>query len=422
MTDVNGRLPELVRKIAYFHPWYGELLAQRERGSTTGSADTKNLTLERLPLMTAELLERHYYAQPPAAAPSLAQSLSVYRTSGTSSGIRKAIYYSPEDDEHYIASKMQSFADWLGPARGATVRRALADLGTGHAASTALDIFRRLGLEGDAIPFTAPVTEHVRRLRAFRPDLLYTMPSLLEAIADAAPDAARLGLKRIVLVGEIAAPEWQANIARRFGLGPGDILDTYGSIEIGAIAAYSHELGKYVLADGLYGESLRAEELGGHYEPLRPNEGVLALTSFRRLLFPAIRFVTYDVVRDFETVRLGGRSVQTFACIAKRIGPELKHGEKISLYDIEAAVHRHAGDASVRVAASGNRLTVYVKLGRTEASEALTDRIRRDIEHTVDDIGTMIRNGLLGGIAVVAVNDWSRLPSGSVKAKRIYFE
>ncbi|RJE84325.1 hypothetical protein D3P07_23450 [Paenibacillus sp. 1011MAR3C5] len=404
----NWKLTDQLRLIARLHPWYEPLL--RQSGITLSEIDCSPPALAELPLVTAAVLDRYYYAQPERMEPGL----SIYRTSGTSSGIRKSIYYSHEDDLRYIEAKKASFLDWLGPRHA--IAKAMADLGTGHAASTAIAIFQDLGMEAEAIPFTAPVEEHVAKLERYRPQLLYTMPSILEAIADALSSPLSLGLRKIILVGELASAEWQANMAGRFGIGASDVLDTYGSIEIGAIAAFSHELGRYVLSDDVYGESLPAEALG--YEPLGPDEGVLVLTSFSRALFPAMRYVTYDIVRDFRIVVHQGRTLHTFACMTKRIGPELKHGEKISLYDIEEAVHRHLADASLRVQVESNKLKLFIKSSRLDDSVA--SAIQHDVEHKIGDIGMMIRNRLLQGIEVIHVSERDQLPAGPVKAKKLY--
>lgn len=406
-----AELKEHVRKIADIHPWYRQLLTGAGLASPDLAASPADL-LHRLPLLSAELLEHHYYSQPPRDE----QGLSVYRTSGTSTGKRKAIYYSEEDDVRYIAAKKSSYLAWLGERHG--IERAMADLGTGHAAGTALSIFADMGARGEAIPFTAPIEEHVARLAAFKPHLLYTMPSLLEAIADAAPDPRAFGIRKIILVGELASLEWQSRMAARFSLSACDILDTYGSIEVGAIAAYHHGLGRYVLADGLIGESLRAERVDDRFEPLASDEGVLVLTSLRRCLFPVVRYVTYDVVRDYRVIEHDGKLLHTFRSLTKRIGHELKHGEKISLYDIEEVVSRHASKVSLRVGVADNKLTLYLA-GESLDHEQLS-AIRTEVEGKIEDIGTMIRNGLLTGIDVIHVGSRDLLPAGGAKSKKLY--
>ncbi|MHA6482265.1 phenylacetate--CoA ligase family protein [Paenibacillus sp. strain BS8-2] len=417
MSHSPQPLMKHLHAIARFHPWYADLL--EKAGISLSSGDSSDYSLLRkLPLMTAALLEQHYYTGDSRSEPEL----SVYRTSGTSTGIRKAIYYSPDDDLRYMSAKQCSFEQWLELMKDTEkpIRRALADLGTGHAASTALRIFANMGLEAEAISFSAPVQEHVDKLRRYQPDLLYTMPSLLESIADAWPAGSPFGVRKILLVGEMASREWQLSMAARLGLAPRDLLDTYGSIEVGAIAAYSHELGRYVLADGILGETLPAEEISDAFEPLAPNEGVLVLTSLSRQLFPVIRFVTYDVVRDFEMIVIDGVPRGTFSCIAKRIGHELKHGEKISLYDIEEAVHQVLQDAAIRVAVSNNVLKLHIRSAELLLHPAKALDVQIQVEQRIPDIGMMIQGGLLQSIEIIPADEHHPLPGGSVKAKKIY--
>lgn len=138
-------------------------------------------------------------------------------------------------------------------------------------------------------------------------------------------------------------------MAGMFGIEPRDIIDTYGSIEIGTIAYYSHDHGRYIFADGIFAEGIGVHEIDEEVRPLRNNESILVLTSTVRRMLPALRFVTYDVVRDFRPVMIDGVEQQSFESIVKRVGQELKHGEKISLYDIEQVVYRHIEDAIIRV-------------------------------------------------------------------------
>lgn len=409
-------LHSLIQRTCQFHPWYSTLLCPQ------GIAPDlyESTILSELPLMTSERLEQHYYAEAARSEPEL----SIYKTSGTSSGIRKSIYYSPEDDEHYIAAKKASFQAWLdakttGQQAAPPIRKALADMGTGHAASTAMSIFASLGYEADSLSFALPIEEHIRKLSSFKPDLFYTMPSILDAIASAADDPKQFGIRKIILVGEMAPLDWQANIAARFGIEPTNILDTYGSIEIGAIASYSHTYGRYLFAEGIYAEALPAEQIDPRFEPLPASESVLVLTSSNRTLFPALRYVTYDVVRDFETILVDGQERQSFRCIVKRIGSELKHGEKISLYDIESVVNRFVPDAELRVSLRNNRLSVHIRSKMLD-EERLAE-IRHAIEHTIGEIGQMIENRMLEGITVTRAADNEQLERGAVKSKKIYF-
>ncbi|GAB2697724.1 AMP-binding protein [Paenibacillus thermoaerophilus] len=394
-------LHEKAERTARAFPWYADMI----RG-------TDIRRLNDLPPMTAEVLERRYYAaEPPAGA------CTVYRTSGTSGGTRKAIVYSEDDERRYVERKIELFRRLTG---GLGYTRAASDMGTGHAASTAETIFRELGFETLSIPYQAPVGEHLERLRAFRPDVLYTMPSLLDALLEAAADPAALGLKRVLLVGETASPEWQSNSAKLLGIARESVIDTYGCIEIGTIAYFRHDLGRYVLLDGLIAEGLDPSEAGLPDTELSPGESILTLTSFDRELFPAIRYVTYDVVRDLRETEVDGRKTATFQALVKRVGAELKHGEKISLYDIEEVVCRHILHAAIRVGVARNRLAVGIRAAKESLTAERLEAIRLDLQEKLPEIGRMISGGLLDEIVVYADADGQPLRSGVVKHKKLY--
>ncbi|MFB9327918.1 AMP-binding protein [Paenibacillus aurantiacus] len=363
--------------------------------------------------MTAEVLEQYYYA---ADEPFAGRTdVYCYKTSGTSSGRRKSIYYSDEDEERYLAIKLNVVQTILS---GSRLTRAMADMGTGHAAATAEAVFRQLGMEVESIPFQQPIEQHLERLAAFRPEVLYTMPSILDRILMASPDPSSYGIRKVILVGEAAPPAWQQRVAERLGIRHDEITDTYGSIEIGTIAHYDHELGRYVLTEGLIAEGLRAEEAGVEAAELGVDERILVLTSTVRDLFPAVRFVTYDVVRDFQFIVVNGATRASFKSLVKRVGNELKHGEKISVYDIEDAVYRHIRDAAIRVVAKDNALTVHI-LGETTAPDVL-EAIKREIAGSIPEIGIMIEGGILREIRVVADSFDDTVHRQTVKGKKIH--
>ncbi|QJC53173.1 CoF synthetase [Paenibacillus albicereus] len=372
------------------------------------------LLLKGLPLLTAAALERHYYTDGNPLAEQA--GLNVYRTSGTSSGRRKAIYYTPQDEADYLRVKLDVFRELLA---GGEWRTAVSDMGTGHAEATAGEVFRELGLSVETLPFQLPIAEHVSALERLRPDVLYTMPSILDRILASADRTAELGIRRVLLVGELASPGWRHAAAARLGLTELDVADTYGSIEIGTIASYSPEQGRYLLADGLLAEGVPAEALGDGLDPLPEGETVLVLTSALREAFPALRYVTYDVVRDLRPIVAGGRLRQSFAGLVKRIGPDLKHGEKISLYDIEDAVSRRLPDARLRVEMRGNRLAIGID--SPSASDEELELAGRDVEARIPAIGEMIRSGLLESIAVRRVRLGDEAADGPIKRKKIFY-
>jgi len=383
------------RLVAYYarqFPWYAGLLQSHDG--------------DKPPIMTADVLERYYYSAP---AP---EGSFVYRTSGTSGGSRKAIVYSHADERRYLRVKTRLFARITD---GRPIRRALADMGTGHAAATALDVFRTLGWEADAVAYDAPLAEHVERLTCFRPDLLYTMPSLLDRVVCALDNPASLGVRCLVTVGEPATPEWRSAMAAAFGLHEKDVIDTYGSIEIGTIAWYDHEASVYRLADGISAEVAPPAKLGLP-DSLAQGEAALLLTSTQRAAFPALRFATGDVVRGFASGGNGQGTEATFEAIVRRIGPELKHGEKMSVHDIEAAVYAHARRIQARAVSDGNRLVVY--LYGPDATPSAAERIEAEIGRRVPEIGAMIAAGMLPRLEIVLAASESQLPQGSVKQKK----
>lgn len=209
-------------------------------------------------------------------------------------------------------------------------------------------------------------------------------------------------------------------MAGLFGIDPRDIIDTYGSIEIGTIAYYSHDHGRYIFADGIFAEGIGVHELDEEVRPLRNNESILVLTSTVRKMLPALRFVTYDVVRDFRPVMIDGVEQQSFESIVKRVGQELKHGEKISLYDIEQVVYRHIEDAIIRVKVKNNALSIYIKSKSVKPS--IIPVIKEEIRECIPEIGMMIRNHLLDDIEIIIVAKGEPLASGQVKNKKLYYQ
>ncbi|MDR6554778.1 CoF synthetase [Paenibacillus qinlingensis] len=371
--------------------------------------------VDELPLVTAGMLESFYYSE---ANPFLLQAdMNRYQTSGTSSKRRKTIFYSQADEEAYLRVKLDVFRAILA---GTCYRTAMADMGTGHAEATAVEVFRELGMEVESVSFRLPIEQHVERLQSFRPEVLYTMPSILDRILQASDDPASYGIQHVILVGEIASPGWRLRTAERLGIAETQITDTYGSIEIGTIAYFSHAYGRYLFAEGILAEGITTEQLDGELEPLPDElERVLVLTSTIRDSFPALRYVTYDVVRDLRAIAVEGVLTQSFQSIVKRIGPDLKHGEKISIYDIEDVVYAHLREASVRVQVSSNALTVFVY--SPLATTAILDSIRADVENRIPAIGMMIQAKLLEGIQVIGGTFEDSQNRTSVKNKKIFY-
>ncbi|MCZ9340474.1 hypothetical protein NGM37_22200, partial [Streptomyces sp. TRM76130] len=201
-----------------------------------------------------------------------------------SGGQRKRILYSPADDDAYVAQRRQLFAEFTRSVPPGAV--AVADLGTGHAAASARRVFLELGFEAHDIDFTRPVDEHVAKLNAWRPEVFFTMPMILDRLLQARPGL-DIRPRKIMVVGDVAPPAWRAHVAERFGLRHEDVLDVFGSIEIGAIAYSCVQTGLYHFHDHILPEVLHPEELTHLTEndrvPSRQEgSGALLLTSFTR--------------------------------------------------------------------------------------------------------------------------------------------
>ncbi|TVX96863.1 CoF synthetase [Cohnella terricola] len=400
-----------IDRTARTFPWYGRLLADSGIDRFTVRA------LGQLPLVTAGLLERYYYGREhPYAIDESPDRVYSYRTSGTSSHIRKTIFYSGEDERNYIRVKSDLFRRLLAPSG---VLTAISDMGTGHAAATAPEVFARLGIQADSISYELPIGSHLKRLKTLHPHVLYTMPSILDRLLTAAGnDASSFGIRRVLLVGEIASPAWRGSVAGRLRLAEDDITDTYGSIEIGTIAYYSHEHGRYLFTEGIQAEGIPSHALDENMEPLPDGESVLVVSSYVRHLFPALRYVTYDIVRDFRPILVNGVWKPSFQAIVRRIGPELKHGEKISVYDIENVVYRHLQDAEVCIRVRANKLAVLVD--SKEQSPDVYKRIELELADRIPEIGAMIRGGILDAIQVLP----SAIDSGEnvMKRKKVFYD
>ncbi|SFX33353.1 phenylacetate-CoA ligase [Thermoactinomyces sp. DSM 45891] len=394
------KLQTKINEMITYFPWYEDYLPSMKPDS-----------LLKLPLITRGILEKHYYHQ------DFHPAWKIYQTSGTSSKKRKKIAYSREDDQYYLDKKVQIYTRFL---QDKPIRTAMSDMGTGHAANTAIEVFKNVGLICEDIPYHLPVQDHVRLLKQFRPDCLYTMPSILESVLSATDHPEQFGIQKVILVGEVASAEWQKKVASRLRIDRQDIMDTVGSIEIGTIAYYSHEHGCYLFVEDLVPEGIRAEEVGLDADLLREDERVLVLTSFSRKTFPAVRFVTYDVIRGFKPIHIADKTFFSFQSLVKRVGTEWKHGEKISFYDIEEAAFRYLDKATIWIQVDGNKLLVWID------SPFITDCIRKqiqlDIQDQIPEIGIMIRNGILSEIQVKVVTDPEQFQTDRVKKKVIHHQ
>jgi phenylacetate-coenzyme A ligase PaaK-like adenylate-forming protein len=387
-TDLRPEIKSIVSRMRSNFRWYDDLVVACGYDEDGDPA--------RLPHMDDALLGEHYYN---AQHTHLGECQS-YFTSGTSRGVRKRILYSAADHALYVEERKRIFSSFVTP----DCRVACADLGTGHAASSASEIFKGMGLDSFFIDFRRPVGEHVEFLNALRPDVLFTMPMILESMIHTGE--LRFNPKKIIVVGDVAARAWKDHVLEYFSLRRGDLMDILGSIEVGSIAHECFDCGLYHFDSHIIPETIKPSLLDDEYVPANGAE-ILLLTSSARTVFPAVRFVTNDLVEGFTTAHCKGRRVFVMERIIGRVGPELKNGEKVSLYDISEAVNKYL---------PGSRFEVYKDLQRFViricSHDFTTDKaeqIKLFVRHLNPDVNQMIQSSLVTDSEVcrVSVNDLS---------------
>ena len=253
-----------------------------------------------------------------------------------------------------------------------------------------MEVFAAAGLAGSTIDVDLPVDQHVEALRREQPDLLFTMPMILERILDVGGPGYRP--KRIVVLGDLAPAEWRAAVAGRVGIDPHHILDVFGSIEVGAIASWEEAVEAYLFHEGILPEIVDGE---GD----RADAGLLAITSLHRTGFPVVRYVSGDVIAGLQRFLLDGRPRWGYRAHLGRRGSEIKHGEMLSVHAIGVALAQRAPGVAWNIRRSG--LEVTVGLDEREWTPALGASISEAIRAAHPAVDVMIRNGLVGEITVV---------------------
>jgi fumarate---(S)-2,3-diaminopropanoate ligase len=337
---------DAARRAAQRFDWYADLLGG------AGHA----IEFERVPLLGEAELATTYYASGTDEGAEM-----VFLTSGTSTGARKRVRWTKLDHDRYVEQR----ADLFSVITGGSCRSACADLGTGHAAASAIEIFERMGLESFEIDVGWPVDRHVELLQEHRPDLLYTMPMILDRIiAAGGPGYAP---RYVAVLGDLAPAAWRASVARRMGMSADRVIDVFGSIEVGAIAYSDDRAGGCVFHDHIVPELLPAPNAVG------ADAGLLALTSLARDGFPAVRYVSGDLVAGLRRRPVGGRLRWTYERHLGRIGDELKHGEMLSLHAVTEAIGELPALAwSVR----RDGLEVVIEIDASSYSDELAERVR----------------------------------------------
>lgn len=307
---------------------------------------------------------RPWYGRPVEGSRSFAST-------GTS-GYPKRVAWTPDEDAWYVGEKQALFAPWLDRCA-----RGFISLAVGHNAGSARSVLGGLGLEVHDAGLS-PLEDQCAALTAFAPGVLYCSPSILENLIVGLERRGQRprSVRRIITNGEVLFPSARARAESFFGIGPADVMDTYGSTEIGTIAHSCGSCGAFHFIDGLYPEPAPAEvaraehRVGGGTEAV-----VLAVSSVKRTSFPVVRFVTYDVVRGLRRSACGG--VPRFTCdrIVGRCDDVVNYGELFSCYELGDLIGSHLPAARWFVFNPRNDLTIVVE-GVEPAGfrEALRDR------------------------------------------------
>jgi fumarate---(S)-2,3-diaminopropanoate ligase len=354
--------------------WYAGLLRR--------SGFVARPELSRVPILREVDLGATYYA----AERQEVEGSRVFVTSGTTTGVPKSVDWPPLDHARYVGHRAALFR----PAVAGGCVTACADLGTGHAAASALEIFDLAGLRGSELEVARPIGEHVEFLRSTRPDVLYTMPMILERIVAAGGPGYTPRL--IVVLGDLAPPEWRVAMAQRLGIDSDRILDVFGSIEVGAIAYSDETTGGYLFHDHIIPEVIPAPR------PDHPSAGLLVLTSLERDGFPAVRYVAGDVVDRLGRIDSAGATRWGYERHLGREGNELKHGEMLSVEAIAVAMAAAAPGVAWDMRRNG--LEVVIVLDRGEHTDQLASRIRGAVRAAHPAVDQMIASGLVGDISV----------------------
>ena len=372
----RDRVVAAARRAAQHSAWYADRLA------ACGFAESH--TFDNVPVLTEADFAAGYYRAPERAAD--AHGNAAFTTSGTTSGVGRRVDWPLADHQRYVEQRAALFRSLMADSCGTAV----ADLGTGHAQASAVEIFASLGLEGHEIDVSTPIDGHVRALREWQPDLLYTMPVILERIVGAGGPG--YVPRWIVVLGDMAPRPWRTAMAKRLGMAAGRIVDVFGSIEVGAIAYSDDEHERYLFHEHIVPEAIAS--------PTSRSDGgqLLVLTSTERDGFPAVRYVASDIVSGLRPVELDGRRRWAFDAHLGREGTMIKHGEALSLPLMTERIAAVAPGVAWSVRREG--LEAIIEIDAQAYSPDLADAVRRAVREAHPEVEVMIASGLIGDLRV----------------------
>lgn len=278
------RLRCLIRHAYENVPYYHDVM--RDRGlrpdDIRGVAD-----LPKLPLLTRRAVQ----ATPPERM--LAEGADPKRLMGIASsgsmGRKVTVYRTPA--EFLMLGAVHKRSD-RGQGRSPRLRLANVGVDRGEAdlpvvkALMALGFFRMRTIECRQEP-----ERIIEQLRAYRPDMVASFPTILARVAEIVGPGglADLRVKSVVLGGETVSPAARARVKRAFDA---PVYETYGSVEFFTMAWECPESGQlHVNDDSVILEVLRDDR------PAREGEtGEAVVTNLHQFAMPLIRYAVGDLV------------------------------------------------------------------------------------------------------------------------------
>ena len=373
----KDRVVAAASRAAQHSAWYADRLA--------ASGFVESQTFDNIPLLTEADFELGYYLA--REHDGDAHGSAAFTTSGTTSGVGRRVDWPLADHQRYVEQRAALFGSLMADS----CRTAVADLGTGHAQASAVEIFASLGLESHEIDVSTPIDGHVAALRRWQPDLLYTMPVILERIVGSGGPG--YVPPWIVVLGDMAPRPWRRAMERRLGMAAGRIVDVFGSIEVGAIAYSDDEHERYLFHEHIVPEAIPSPT------PRSDGGQLLVLTSSARDGFPCVRYVAGDIVRGLRPVEdLSGGRRWAFDAHLGREGTMIKHGEALSLPLMTERIAAVAPGVAWSVRREG--LEAVIEIDAHAWSPALAEAVRRAIREAHPAVDAMIVSGLIGDLRV----------------------
>jgi phenylacetate-coenzyme A ligase PaaK-like adenylate-forming protein len=375
-TSIAEKLEELKK----YHPWYGEFI-----GNISG--------FDGLPYITRDVLDKYYYNN------CYSKKLIKFTTSGTSTGVKRAIYYSKDEIDYNNKQKKELFGNFINGLNPVGIV-----VGIGLAASSADKVFKSLNKETFIVSYDDAFDKVIQLMPKYQPEVLYSMPSLIDSIIEKMNPKLLSSVKKVILVGEILTDKARKKISSSLNILEGDILNTYGCVELGLLAFECEICKRFHFVNNIYPEVVEKQNeikrrTKNEYCLSGNSSGILVVTSYWRKNIPALRYLTYDYIEGLAKTMCNKKEIYTFKRILGRVGDEFKHGERLSLYDLEMALLQAIPDANFKIVIQENCVKIVLKNNKNYDPKLL-EKAELSINKSNSAIWHMIKNNFLKRIKI----------------------